>query len=132
MCILSIFHSLSAPASTAGTKKIDTKMRSNLSPPSHRVSCLFATSVEPAQPQAFAGWPVDKVLLADPSKTSKRRLKGSNTTAPDGGLRRFFRWSDNGKVSKKETSDSKWQGKPQWTRLTEWMMAEDSVEEETT
>lgn len=75
--------------------------------------------MKPPASQAFAGSPADRVILDDPSKTAKRRLAGGNTTTPVAGLRRFFRWSDNGKLSKKETS--KWQAKPKWAKLTEWM-----------
>lgn len=85
--------------------------------------------MEPPQPQALAGgWPAETVTLVDPSKSSsKRRLKGANERTPVEGLRRFFRWSEDGKLSKKETS--KWQAKPEWRRLTEWMAADDSSEE---
>lgn len=84
-----------------------------------RRSVLVSSSMKPPAAQALAGSAADRVILDDRSKTSTRRLTGGNGTTPVEGLRRFFRWSDNGKLSKKETS--KWQAKPRWAKLTEWM-----------
>lgn len=74
-------------------------------------------------------WPADTVL-DEPSKSSRRRLKGGNTTAPVDSLRKFFRWSSNGKLSKKETKTPKWHANPKWTKLTEWLLDEDEAKED--
>lgn len=50
-------------------------------------------------------------MLDDLSTAPKRRLKGGNTATPVEGLRRFFRWTDDGKLLKSETANSGWQAK---------------------
>eukprot|EP00903_Cladosiphon_okamuranus_P009984 g9470.t1 len=71
----------------------------------HGGRVIMCSTMEPPQPQNFAGGlSADVLTLNDNSESSrKRRLKGANTTTPAEGLRRFFRWSDEGKMTE-ETS----------------------------
>ena len=91
-------------------------------PPIPGYSVFFSFSLKPPAPQASAGTVEDRVILDSTSRNVKRRLSGSNATTPLTSLRKFFRWSDNGKLSENETS--KWRAKPKWNKLTEVVAAD--------
>lgn len=82
------------------------------------VSASFSR-LDPPNTQALAGSPSESVL-DEPSKSSRRRLSwNDNATTPIAGLRSFFKRSDNEKLS---SNESKFNTKPKWTKLTEWML----------